>query len=231
MKLITLNERIANAETKIAKKQNTIEKKTALIAKKQAGLVKLDERDRRWEESEIRILTQDIQRLGKEIKAVEKSLDDYRKQLAGEMERESLIKELPDNLKRMQRELVEKWDAWDINHRAIMKEKYHGMGYNEFVRKYGYSAWEEVYMTDEQIHNSNENAARNLIINLIYRVRDHVGEITDWSNVHATEGTCGWTVLNGWIEGTQGRCWVDSIEAGGWNIQKFHIRVLVKDYN
>ena len=231
MKLTTLQERIANAEAKIAKKRNTIEKKTALIAKKRANMDKVAESDKWWAESEISILTEDIERGGKEIKAIEKSLEDYRKQLAGEMEREALITELPTNLKRMQRELVERWDAWDIKHREVTKDIYCKMEYREFVKKYGYSAYEEMYLTDEQIHNANERDARALILNLIYRVKDHVGEITDWSNIRATAGTCGCTVLNGWVEGTQGRCMIESIEAGGWNIQRLHIRVLVKDYN
>lgn len=231
MKLTTLQERIANAEAKIAKKRNTIEKKTALIAKKRANMDKVADSDKWWAECEIEHLTEDIERGGKEIKAIEKSLEDYRKQLAGEMEREALITELPTNLKRMQRELVEKWDAWDIKHREVMRDNFNRMEYKEFINRFGWSAREEMYLTDEQIHNANERDARALILNLIYRVKDHVGEITDWSNIRAEQGTCGWTVLNGWVEGTQGRCMVESIEAGGWNIQKFHIRVLVKDYN
>ena len=81
--------------------------------------------------------------------------------------------------------------------------------------------------SDEQIHDDNVQAAENLIIDLIYRVRNLTGEITDWSNIRATAGTGGFTVLNGTVVGKEGIACVESITAGGYNIQRLHIRVLV----
>ncbi len=81
--------------------------------------------------------------------------------------------------------------------------------------------------SDEQIHNDNVQAAKSLIIDLIYRVRSITGEITDWSDVRASAGTRGFTVLNGLVIGKEGRAKVESITAGGYNIQRLHIRVLV----
>lgn len=65
---------------------------------------------------------------------------------------------------------------------------------------------------------------------MYYRVKKFTGEITDWSGVHACQGTWGMTVLNGYVVGKEGRAFVESILAGGYNIQRLHIRVLVKEY-
>lgn len=59
---------------------------------------------------------------------------------------------------------------------------------------------------------------------LVDRVESEVGTITDVSNlsIGAQHGE-----LNGIVEGTNGKCYVETIGAGGWNIVCFHYRVLV----
>lgn len=81
--------------------------------------------------------------------------------------------------------------------------------------------------SDEQRHDDNVQLAENLIIDLIYRVRTITGEITDWSDILASAGTGGFTVLNGMVIGKKGIACVESITAGGYNIQLLYIRALV----
>lgn len=250
MKLTTLKERIAKAEEKVAKKEATIAKKTARIEKLTAELVKkfginpetfdryawrtlngTEEENYKayWTMCDISGLKDDIERGRKEIKATLETLEKYKKQMAGELERESiLIKEIPDSMKQMQTQLVEKWDAWDKERRARLREEHKTLGYNGFFKKYNGADYDFLYITDEKIHSNNERDAKELIIDLYYRVKEITGEVTSWAGVHATQGTCGMTVLNGYIEGKEGRAEVESILAGGYNIQRLHVRVLVK---
>ena len=225
MTIVTLNDRISKAEEKITKKTATIAKKTALIEKKNAQIEKTtDEHDRYWLECDVRHLTEDIRRLESEIKETGVTLEKYRKQLAGEIERENtLVREVPETLKRMQAELVEKWDRWDKEDAERVLKAYREMGWEQFFKKFSYRELEEARRSEEEIHASNMRDAESAIINLIYRVRDAVGTITDWSGVHVSGG-----VLNGYVVGTEGRCVVETITAGGYNIQRFHLRVLVK---
>ena len=233
MRIETLSERIANAENKISKKQLTIAKKQTLIAKKQQlieakGLANSDSPEAltlRWD---IEHYTDDISRLEREINKTTLSLAEYRKQLTGLMERVSvLITDMPDVLKGLQEELVERWDKWDIERRDRIQLDYRELDYKEFSRKYTHADVVFKGKSDEQIHDDNLQSAENLIIDLIYRVRKITGEITDWSDICASAGTGGFTVLNGTVIGKEGIAYVESITAGGYNIQRLHIRVLV----
>lgn len=60
--------------------------------------------------------------------------------------------------------------------------------------------------------------------NLVARVTKIVGTITDVSNLTISRNL----ELNGYIIGTEGTAEVETIGAGGWNIQRFHFRTLVK---
>ena len=233
MRIETLSERIANAENKIGKKQRTILKKQELIAKKQnlldtRYLANLDSPEALTLKWDIEHYTEDISRLEREIAETTHTIDNYRNQLTGLMERVSvLITDMPDILRKLQEELVMRWDKWDMERRDKIIADYHELDYKEFSRKYTHADVVFKGKSDEQIHDDNVQAAENLIIDLIYRVRKITGEITDWSDIRASAGTSGFTVLNGTVIGKEGIACVESITAGGYNIQRLHIRVLV----
>lgn len=214
MTITTLKERIQKVEAKIAKKENTIQKKQGWIA---SG--KKDESECSW-------LQEDIVRLSKEIAEAKNTLDKYNNQLAGAIERESiLITEIPEVLKSMQDQLVEEWDAWDIRRKTNLQAKYQELGWKKFFEA-GFSRadYEFKDMSSEQIHNNNIRNAKDAIIDLYSRVKDIIGEVTDWSGITTGVGA---TALNGLVIGKEGRAKVESITAGGYNIQRLHIRILV----
>ena len=230
MKLETLKERISNAEAKIAKKQNTIAKKTAAVAKKQAELEKTTgKQERYWIECDIGWLEDDLKRLEREIKETEKTLENYRAQMSGAIERESLLtKEIPETLKTLQAELVTEWDEYDKRRRERMQKDRREMDYHEYCMKYRGQNTELRTMTDEQIHAANIRDAEAIILNLVNRVKGITGEITDWGKLYLQPDNNGFSILNGRVEGKEGVAYVESIGAGGYNIQRYHIRVLVK---
>ena len=230
MNIVTLNERIAKAEETIAKKTATIAKKTALIEKKTAQIEKTtDENDRYWLECDVRHLKEDIARSESEIVEKGKTIENYRKQLAGEIERQDLLaKEVPETLKTLQTELVTEWDAFDKKRRQRMIDDYYSMSYRDFCVKYRGEDTDLRHKTDEQIHESNVRDAEGIILNLVNRVKSITGEITDWAGMRLAPNNMGWSILNGRVEGKEGIAYVESIGAGGYNIQRYHIRVLVK---
>ena len=233
MKLETLKERIAKAEEKISKKQNTIVKKTALREKKlYAAAMGSDFATRSWAESDAEQLAEDIERLKSEIKETEKTLENYRAQMAGEIKKQDLLtKEVPENLRTLQKELVTEWDRFDTERKAKLYEQYKELGYREFMKVHKCAGYEFMHKTDDEIHRDNERDAEAIILNLVNRVKGITGEITSWGNLYLNPDNNGWSVLNGYVEGKEGRAHVESIGAGGYNIQRYHIRVLVKSVN
>lgn len=248
MKITTLKERIEKSNQKIEKKQNTIVKKTAQIEKKYQALEKLGVTDPKdhdreefrgsenwndiyWIYCDIDSLKDDIKRGGKEIEATKKTLEKYEAQLAGEIKKENIfLTEIPEIFNNLVDELVETWNAWDKARRENTRKAYEKYGYKEFFKKgYTYTDYEFMYIDDEKIHNDNERDAKALILDLYYRVKDITGEVTDWGGIHPTRGTHGFTVLNGIVIGKEGRAKVESILAGGYNIQRLHVRVLVHE--
>jgi len=256
MKITTIEERIEKANVKIEKKQKTIEKYHKWIEKKYKELEKLgysrdftrddyysqmevakqngDEAEQDnlytayWVLCDIDHYEEGIENNTDQIAETRKTIEKYEKQLAGELKKEAMFAyEMPEIFTQLKNELVENWDKYDKERRAWLKDEYHKLGYSEFVKKHNYSDYQFMYTTDDQIHASNERDAEALIINLYNRVKDITGEVTSWENIHATVGTWGGTVLNGYVTGKEGTAKVESIYAGGYNIQRLHVRVLV----
>lgn len=102
--------------------------------------------------------------------------------------------------------------------------------YAPFKKKFGIgvqyatSLWS---MTDEDIHKENLKSGKNLILDLLNRVTKITGPITSYAGLHLTQGNGGWLVLNGFVEGEDGKASVETILAGGYNVQKLHARTLV----
>jgi len=89
---------------------------------------------------------------------------------------------------------------------------------------YARSFW---YMTDEDIHKQNQKAGENLILDLLKRVTKITGPVTSWAGLRVTRGNIG-PVINGIVTGEDGKAEVESIYAGGYSVQRLHIRTLVK---
>ena len=85
-----------------------------------------------------------------------------------------------------------------------------------------------MHMSDMEIESQNLKAIDQLIVNLLDRVIEKTGTIVDASGLVVTAGNNGYAVINGCIKGENGSCVVESISAGGYNIQRYHIRTLVK---
>lgn len=99
---------------------------------------------------------------------------------------------------------------------------------NELLKKGGFhelSEYEKISSnTIESLRKKNLEDAQQSVINLIERVEGKVGKVNDWSNLHF--GMNG--MLNGRVTGNLGSVYVETIGAGGYNIQRFHYRVLLK---
>jgi hypothetical protein len=146
--------------------------------------------------------------------------------------------EIPEIFHGYMNDLVQTWNDWDIEERDALRAKgsaayVHGGPYatvQEECRHIDWDIYHKFYKSDEEINHDNTMTARNLIISLIKRTEKKVGTITDYSMLTVTKGNFmeGGAAINGIIKGKNGTVEVRSIYAGGYNIQKLHVRVLVK---
>jgi hypothetical protein len=263
MKIETLKERIEKAELKVSKKQNTITKKQTSIEKKSSTLLKkfgitYDEsttlhtneleamglnREEAWEaywlQCDIDTLIDDINRLTKEIPEIQKTIEKYQGQIAGEIAKESIfIKEVPEVMKKLEEQLVAEWDRWDIERRERLSKVYKEVGYKVFMKgtpekhfwdAHTHADYQFMSLTDEEIHNDNVKWARAEVLDLYRRVKDVTGEVTDWTGIGLEQGNM-LPVLTGVVVGKEGKASVETILAGGYNIQRLHIRTLVHSF-
>lgn len=250
MNITTLKERIEKANEKISKKEGTIQKRLKSIEKKSTYLKtkygiedwkSFDKYDRTgyseeashdiyWTICDLGGYEESIKSCIKQIEETKKTIHKYEGQLSGEIEKESIfLKEIPDCMKQLQEQLVQEWDRSDMERQQFYKEKIKELGYSEFARTYSHTAYDLIHKGEKQIHDSNERDAKIFILDLYNRVKDITGEVTDWSCIRLTQGNT-FPVLTGWVEGKEGKAKVESILAGGYNIQKLHIRTLVHSF-
>lgn len=252
MNITTLQERIAKANEKITKKQNTIakyhktiEKKTnALIEKynwnpedreqhiatlQSRGFTEKEASDICWTIYDIENAEEGIENNTKQIEETLKTIAKYETQLASELKKEATVaNKYPEEFKELKTNLVEEWTRYDLNRKASLRAKYNELGYKEFMKQYKWAGYDFMRKTEEEIRKDNNRTADALILNLWNRVNEKVGDPTDYDlhleNGNSIEGIA----LNGIVVGTKGTARVESILAGGYNIQRLHIRVLVK---
>lgn len=239
-----LNKRIAGKIKEI----ETLNKKLARIQKA---------KDSNWEINPYFYSEYDLNRTIKDIEAAQKSLDEYKSQLEVEYEKVlsrsvPVITEflegwkinsikwftnqkkiylevaLPEYYAR-NREHCEMWNNGTLRRMSPEDRKKHNDEYHEYEREFkrqwmhvtqfihGDRSWEENLEYDIE---AEKNRKYDFIIE---RTTQIVGQITDASNLSIGEKGD----LNGFIVGTKGTAKVQTVGAGGYNIQCFHFRTLI----
>ena len=222
MDIQKLQERIDKAQEKIDKKYNTIEKTKARIEKLTAKIATFEHKTReelrtipseeRTEENfytpwevlfKLEVAEDSIKANYKEIKKIEGTLKKYQDQMVKENNNLNKVENIPEILKNLIEKIIEENDKLAINDPKEVR-------------------------SSEEIHKDNVDFANYLVLNLIARTENVVGEITSWNEFRITAGSHHLPVFNGVVNGTKGNAIIETIEAGGWNVQRWHLRVLVK---
>lgn len=176
-----------------------------------------------------------------ELEDAKKTLEKYRKALETAKDKQNTLSEMPEAIINFKNSLIERWDAYDEWKRNSIKEDYRRYidGANsreeylanrrEMREKWGAGYYDFMYLTSEQIHKANVQAAETIVLNLIERTIEIAGKITDCRGLVLDRDNQGCAIINGLIIGEKGKAKVESIGAGGYNIQRYHIRVLVKE--
>lgn len=127
-------------------------------------------------------------------------------------------------------DLANLWPRKDVD--ALLSER--GLEYRQIQKKLNefgdQITFKLLEIRDDQereawLEKAMEEEKRAKLIDLIGRIMGTVGTITDAAALHiGPEGD-----INGYIVGTEGKAKIQTIGAGGYNIQCFHFRTLIHE--
>ena len=224
-----ITERINKTKEAITKLENLIQKRIneRLPKLEREWEAETDEHKKYWKECDIRHMKEDIENSKKKLEEKKAILKKWQSKLDEVNAENKKLGEIPEQLKKLQQELAEKIKNYHLRRRAYLRAAYKELGWSKFKEEFGWREY-DYYLTRgdkdfEAVATKDAYAdAKYWVLNLIYRTEKKVGQITKWNLYFATDS------LNGWVEGTKGNANIETITAGGWNIQCLHTRVLVK---
>jgi len=236
MTSIELQERLTKAQEKVEKCKATIErhkvqaeKKLQKITAKGISVDPMDNRDNNedyWLCCEYKNKLEDIKGAERKLEDAEQVVRNWQEKLDRQIKIElTLANEVPEAFKQARADLVERWVSYDIEAREVMLQRKQELPYKEFRKLYRYTEEESLKHTDEEFRKIEEREADMWLINLYNRVKEITGEVTDCSKLY-----WGGKGLDGTVVGVKGTARVETIGAGGYNIQRYHLRVLVHKY-
>ena len=248
MNVMDLKEKVKKAEEAVVKAQKTIERHTIQMEKKlkivtdhgwdpnnrYCRLNTVEHHEAYWAICDYETKVEDIKNATKKLAEKEQILQNWKDRLeVAEAKEHKFLTEVPESMKKMVEELTAEWDEYDKERRERLKNIYRELGWEAFFKgtpeknyynKHTRADYDFMHLTDDQIHNSNVRSAEGLVMNLYSRINAITGEVNDWSGIHY-----GGKALNGIVHGQLGSVRVESILAGGYNIQRLHVRVLVHE--
>lgn len=225
---------IEDGNSQIQNKMDQIEKRKALISKREDKIKEMENSGvTKWEyEREIEELRISNNKL-KELEAQLKTLQSRQEKA----KRNSELPEVP-----IIREFLDQWEEKTINWYLSKYDEYVDFKKNEYAAKrkemdlrsfqsymvnrfspniLNWSQWGKEWKSKMLSDISKDKQAK--YIALIKRVSEKVGNIINAKNL--TIGDNG--EINGRIDGDLNSVYVETITAGGYNIQVFHFRVLI----
>lgn len=248
MKSTELREKLAKAQEKVEKIKKTIERHYAGAEKKKAIIEKNgwemdrylyrdgEHEDAYWTICEYENKISDAHSAEKKLKEAEQVVQNWQDKLDRQLEVERKLQtEIPEAFREAKEYLVANWVTCDIAERERIKalraeiDKKWGddwrSAHKEYRDKVSYSHEMAFQKTEEEFRKMEEREAEAWLLDLYNRVYAITGKITDASGIR-WGGKC----LDGYVVGENGKAVVETIGAGGYNIVRYHLRTLVKEY-
>jgi len=236
-------------QARLDKAQETIAKKSALLGKYQTKYSKLRQGiidkgydldggryqfegtskhdDCYWSFCDLEDVEERIEVTIKAIQKANETAEKWRTKLEAEKAKEIEREQFPEVLKEFKKRLCALWDEYDMKRKSELAEEYKGISWREFFQRHTASEYDLMNSDAEAIHKANMKSANASVFNLWQRVKETTGDVLECDLYTANGNSLEGMALNGTVKGVKGTASVETISAGGWNIQKYHFRVLV----
>ena len=207
-----------------------------------------------WLNCDLEDCIESIRNNEEAIKNKLQTISRYEDLLQKALVKEESLRNLPESMIELKERTITAWDAWDAKRKEAVRQAhtdYYALSdesrkahyaknddlakdlekkMNDIYQSFSSFEWHELYcMSEEEIHRRNVQGAEDLVENLYDRVCQIVDTIEDASDLKVTAGNEGFAVINGTVKGHGKVAKVQSVGAGGWNIQRWHIRTLVHE--
>jgi DNA repair exonuclease SbcCD ATPase subunit len=154
-------------------------------------------------------------------------LEDRLTKLESELQRAEVkqkkVTDIPLIIKELQNELYNKLIEQDKKLRDDIVNYFRNFGKTDTIKKYGKVNFNMfINATDKDIEKLCEKDAEYYVFDLIDRVTNKIGKITDYSKLFVNG-----PAINGRVFGERGSVYLETIIAGG-PVQRLHYRVLLK---
>ena len=226
-----ITERINKAQENLNKLMNLIAKREAKLEKLNAQIAKMDKKADRNAYQKMQWAIEDTEYALAEnrnkIPEREKNIKYWQEKLEKVNAENKKIMQMPEQLKELYEQVKAELIKSNKEFRDAVRKDYRRyankeMTWEEMEKKYNRTNWYEIKeQTDEEIVKEATKDAKTYILDLVSRVENKVGQITNW------ELYINGNHLNGTVTGTKAKAKVETIIAGGYNIQCLHNIVLV----
>ena len=224
-----ITERINKAQENLNKLMNLIAKREAKLEKLNKQIAGMDKNADRNAYQEVQWAIEDTEYAISEnkdkIPEREQTIKYWQEKLEKVNAENHRITEMPEQLKQLHEQIRAELVEYNTNLRNDCRNDWKKVHQGEMTWKDLSKKYKDPHglkaMTDSEIARDAEASAKAYVLDLNDRVQKVVGEITDW-NLFISGSH-----LNGTVTGTRCMAKVETIIAGGYNIQCLHNRVLV----
>lgn len=215
--------------TRQDKVNRTIERVKARLAKLKSmtpdQIAKKYGKDTYWHDFDIEHAEKQLASNFKKLEEA-KRLDAKEEATKGKkIKREERLSLIPESLRTFQQWLENEWIKQAIELHESLKDKPYPK-YHDRSKEADLIREDRAFYSEDDVRRNAKRDSEDLVLDLMNRVEKKVGNIIDVSRLYCNAANVG-MAINGWVEGDKGLTYVQSILAGGYNIQRLHVRVIL----
>lgn len=164
----------------------------------------------------------DIRRLLLDIENTNKAIKKYNDRINTKMCVQEMSDKLPECIISIKECLTALWDEYDSTKKESLMDELSDLGEEDFIAKYDEDTYSIVSKQFDEISYDNLKRAEDTAIDIYMRVVDVVGNISGWDVTN-----CKGATVTAIVTGELGKAKLDTVVAGGYNVQRPHIRASI----